>query len=215
MKQLPEPAHNAVLSAQVAVASYRASGNPLFLWGAIAFLTAEAAPDGVELPKELRAYLRDASRQIREAATEGVPGAFPEAVVKALGFGGRQGSSVARDYARDQSSGLLVAAFEELRRRGRGAGEAQGFIGDVLGVSSEAVEAQIEAARDRLLQFAREAGLATIEGLLPGIGWASEATIAGLLRGMPHVVGRGRGRAVRRGNMRRDRVTILTTARYR
>ena len=173
----------------VSLIKYEATGNVLFLWEAIQAVSdprLEGAP--IVLPTILRNYLHEASAGVLDAALR-KPGDFSQGALGRLGFSEGRGASPAQKYARDQSVGILLSIYEELKLRHNSA-QAELLMGGALCIDPKSMRGRLSAARktfrqirDRLLA----AGFVVPEGGSRDWDNIPDFVLLNLLRGMPDV----------------------------
>jgi hypothetical protein len=179
---------------QVMVAKYEVTRNPLFLWEALQVLTAPGLEGAaLVLPSALRLYLQEASDRVIVAALSR-PKEFGGSVLTALGFSEGRGASPAKDYARDQSIGILLSIYDEMKRRfdaeKNKAARAEQFMADALGIDAKSMRGRLTAARKTEARMHQHLGWPAPSEVPRGMYWTDvpEEILAERLRGMPDVV---------------------------
>lgn len=148
-------AHQQVLAAS---SQYGVTGNPVFMWNAIAAMTApEIAGVAFSLPEPVREYLHTAALGVRSAAV-GPPGNFDREVIKALSLTKeRQGHSVPRHYSNIQSLELLLGVYAALKSK-HGSPKAYGMIAKVQSIDVFTLRVKLTEGRKLVNRIRRAAG---------------------------------------------------------
>ena len=156
--QAGDPSRRAAVSkAHHALAHFKASGNHIFLWEAIEALTNPFLGDPpIAMPAALLAYLHRAAVAIRKATNQ--PSRFPDKALAALGFAGKRGASVAKDYRRSSKLPGVLAVYEALMAR-HGAMKAEEMIGKELNLQVTRVREIMVEARKFTHSLFRGAGV--------------------------------------------------------
>ena len=179
---------------------YEVTRNPIFLWNVIAIITSQSIVGiTIALPDVVREYLHAAALDVRAAAVER-PEDFEQGVMKALQLTrGRQGSSVAREYAKQQSVVTFVGVYSTLKRR-HTASKAELMIAEAMEIEVKSVSARLTEARKTLAAFHAKRGSNKqyIEATLSQHDDTPDAFLLTLVKGMPDVVWNKLGKSSRK-----------------
>lgn len=145
-----------------AASRYKETGNPVFMWNAIAAMT-DPAIIGVlfPLPEPVREYLHTAALGVRNAAV-GPPRKFEREMIKALSLTkDKQGHSVAKNYARVQSIEMLLGVYAALAFK-HGSSRAYDMIAKAQHVDVSSLRKKLTEGRKLANKIRRSAGLGQI-----------------------------------------------------
>lgn len=169
------------------LANFEVTENPIFLWSIIKAMT-QPALDGkpVPLPAVARRYLNGIADIITDAALRPA-GAFLETSYSALKLkGGASGKSKAEEYAKRQSTGLLLAVYIELQHR-HGADQAYRLMSEALNIGIKAINIRMTEARAHEKKLVALGIVPALESGRPYQGLPDQILLQTILKGLPDI----------------------------